>query len=147
MSVESRLSSALPSPSPWPPRTYPGRWITVVPRVLAALVAAAEPSYWIGQAIHGVYSPRDDLPLHLSRAAEFVSAAALWWPKPFLVELTYFWGLGAIVQALATPDIQQHFPDPGYFRFYVGHGGVLVAAVFLVLGRGIWPRPGAPVRV
>ena len=128
-------------------RRYPGRWITVVSLVLGTLVAAAEPSYWIGQAIHGVYSPRNDLPLHLSRAAEFVSAAALWWPKPFLVELTYFWGLGAIVQALATPDIQQHFPDPAYFRFYIGHGGVLVAAVFLVVGRRIWPRPGAPGRV
>ncbi len=128
-------------------RKYPGPWITIVCRVLAVLIAAAEPSYWIGQATHGAYSPRDDLPLHLSRAAEFTSAAALWWRKPFLVELTYFWGLGAIVQALATPDIQQHFPDPAYFRFYVGHGGVLVAAVFLVVGLRIWPRPEAPYRV
>ncbi len=45
------------------------------------------------------------------------------------------------------PDIQQHFPDPAYFRFYIGHGGVLVAAVFLVVGRRIWPQPAAPVRV
>ena len=29
----------------------------------------------------------------------------------------------------------------------MGHGGVLLAAVFLVVGRRIWPRPGAPVRV
>lgn len=128
-------------------RRYPGPWITVVSRVLAVLIAGAEPSYWVGQALHGVYSPRYDLPLELSRVAEFVSAAALWWPKPFLVELTYFWGLGAIVQALATPDIKEHFPDPAYFRFFVGHGGVLVAAVFLVVGRRIWPRPGAPRRV
>jgi hypothetical integral membrane protein (TIGR02206 family) len=128
-------------------RVYPGPWITVVSRILAVLIAVAEPSYWISQAIHGHYSFRDDLPLHLSRVAEFVSAAALWWPKLFLVELTYFWGLGAIVQALATPDLQEHFPDPAYFRFYVGHGGVLVAAVFLTLGRRITPRPGAPLRV
>jgi hypothetical integral membrane protein (TIGR02206 family) len=128
-------------------RWRPGPWITVVSRILAVLIAVAEPSYWITQAIHGHYSLRDDLPLHLSRVAEFVSAAALWWPRPFLVELTYFWGLGAIVQALATPDIQQHFPDPAYFRFYVGHGGVLVAAFFLTVGRRITPRPGAPLRV
>src|SRR5437879_11276238 len=121
---------------------YPGRWITVVSRMLAVLIAAAEPSYWVGHALGGVYSVQHDLPLELSRVAEFVSAAALWWPKPFLVELTYFWGLGAIVQALATPDITEHFHDPAYFRFFVGHGGVLVAAVFLVVGRRIWPRPG-----
>jgi hypothetical integral membrane protein (TIGR02206 family) len=128
-------------------RIYPGPWITVVSRILAVLVAGAEPSYWLGHALGGVYSVQHDLPLELSRVAEFVSAAALWWPKPFLVELTYFWGLGAIVQALATPDITEHFPDPAYFRFFVGHGGVLVAAVFLVVGRRIWPRPGAPLRV
>lgn len=128
-------------------RMYPGPWITVVSRVLAVLIAGAEPSYWVGHVLSGTYSFQHDLPLELSRVAEFVSAAALWWPKPFLVELTYFWGLGAIVQALATPDITEHFPDPAYFRFFAGHGGVLVAAVFLVVGRRIWPRPGAPRRV
>jgi hypothetical integral membrane protein (TIGR02206 family) len=128
-------------------RLSPGPWITVVSRVLGVAIALAEPSYWIGQALHGAFSLRDDLPLHLSRVAEFVAAAALWWPRPFLVELTYFWGLGAIVQALFTPDIQQHFPDLAYFRFYVGHGGVLVAAVFLTVGRRVYPRPGAPLRV
>jgi hypothetical integral membrane protein (TIGR02206 family) len=128
-------------------RRFPGPWIPVVSRALALAIAFAEPSYWIGQAVHGAFSFRDDLPLHLSRVAEFVAAAALWWPKPFLVELTYFWGLGAIVQALLTPDIQQRFPDPAYFRFYVGHGGVLVAAVFLTVGRRIYPRPGATLRV
>src|SRR5438270_118940 len=56
-------------------------------------------------------------------------------------------GLGAVLQALATPDFSQHFPDPAYFRFYVAHGGVLAAAVFLVAGRRIVPRPGAPLRV
>src|SRR5438105_14854141 len=73
---------------------YPGPWITVVSRILAVLIAAAEPSYWVGHALGGVYSLQHDLPLELSRVAEFVSAAALWWPKPFLVELTYFWGPG-----------------------------------------------------
>ena len=128
-------------------RRFPGPWITLVSRALGLAIALAEPSYWIGQALHGAFSVRDDLPLHLSRVAEFVSAAALWWPKAFLVELTYFWGLGAIVQALLTPDIQQHFPDLAYFRFFVGHGGVLVAAIFLTVGRRLYPRPGAPLRV
>jgi hypothetical integral membrane protein (TIGR02206 family) len=127
-------------------RIRPGAWITWVSRILALLIVTAEPSYWIGQIIHGAYSVRYDLPLQLSNAAEFVSAAALWWPKPLLVELTYFWGFGAVLQALATPDFQQHFPDPAYFRFYVAHGGILIAAVFLTVGRGITPRPWATAR-
>lgn len=128
-------------------RTRPGPWITVASRILAVVIALTEPSYWIQQVIHGTWSARYDLPLQLSNAAEFVSAAALWWRTPFLVELTYFWGLGAVLQALATPDFREHFPNPAYFRFYVAHGGVLLAAIFLTIGLRITPRPGAPVRV
>jgi hypothetical integral membrane protein (TIGR02206 family) len=128
-------------------RVRPGRWLTVVSRTLAVLIVIAEPSYWVTQISNGTWSARYDLPLQLSNASELVAAAALWWPKPILVELTYFWGLGAVIQALATPDFTQHFPDPAYFRFYVTHGGVLAAAVFLVIGRRVYPRPGAPLRV
>jgi hypothetical integral membrane protein (TIGR02206 family) len=128
-------------------RVRPGRWITVVSRMLAVLIVIAEPSYWVTEVNNGTWSARYDLPLQLSNASELVAAAALWWPKPILVELTYFWGLGAVLQALATPDFAQHFPDPAFFRFYVTHGGVLAAAIILVVGRRIFPRPGAPVRV
>lgn len=128
-------------------RLRPGRWITFVSRALAVVIAFTEPSYWVQEAIHGTWSAQYDLPLQLSNASEFVSAAALWWRKPFLVELTYFWGFGAVIQALLTPDFREHFPDPAYFRFYVAHGGVLVAAVFLTVGLRITPRPGAPLRV
>jgi hypothetical integral membrane protein (TIGR02206 family) len=128
-------------------RVRPGRWLTVVSRALAVLIVVAEPSYWVTEIMNGTWSSRYDLPLQLSNASELVAGAALWWPRPVLVELTYFWGLGAVLQALATPDFTQHFPDPAYFRFYVTHGGVLAAAIFLVAGRRIYPRPGAPLRV
>lgn len=128
-------------------RRYSGPWITVVSRILALLIVLTEPSYWIQQILHHSWSARYDLPLQLSNASEFISAAALWWRTPFLVELTYFWGFGAVLQALATPDFREHFPDPAYFRFYITHGGVLLAAVFLTVGLRITPRPGAPLRV
>lgn len=128
-------------------RASRGPWITVASRILALLIVLTEPSYWVQQIANHSWSARYDLPLQLSNASEFVAAAALWWRTPFLVELTYFWGLGAVLQALATPDFPEHFPDPAYFRFYVAHGGVLLAAVFLTIGLRIWPRPGAPIRV
>jgi hypothetical integral membrane protein (TIGR02206 family) len=128
-------------------RRWPGPWITGVSRVLALLIVLTEPSYWAQQIINHTWSARYDLPLQLSNASEFVSAAALWWRTPFLVELTYFWGFGAVLQALATPDFPEHFPDPAYFRFYVTHGGILLAAVFLTVGLRITPRPGTTVRV
>lgn len=128
-------------------RVRPGAWVTVVARVLAVIVFLAEPSYWIRHALNHTWSAGVDLPFQLSNAAEFVTAAALWWRTPFLVELTYFWGFSAVIQALLTPDLPERFPDPAYFSFYVGHGVVIVAALFLTVGLGIMPRRGAPLRV
>lgn len=128
-------------------RRRPGPWIIWVSRALALLIVLTEPSYWVQQILNHEWSAKYDLPLHLSNASEFVSAAALWWRTPFLVELTYFWGFGAVVQALLTPDFPEHFPDPAYFRFYITHGGILLAAVFLTIGLRIYPRPRTAVRV
>lgn len=128
-------------------RVQPGPWTMVVSRVLALVVLLAEPSYWIRHAVNHTWSAGVDLPFQLSNAAEFVAAAALWWRTPVLVELTYFWAFSAVIQALLTPDLRERFPDPAYFSFYVGHGGVIVAAVFLTVGLRITPRAGAPVRV
>src|SRR5207244_5636331 len=92
-------------------RVRPGRWLTVVSRTLAVLIILAEPSYWVTEVVNGTWSARYDLPLQLSNASELVAAAALWWPRPILVELTYFWGLGAGQQAVAAPDDGQTVPD------------------------------------
>lgn len=128
-------------------RMHPGGWVVVVSRVLAVLVALAEPAYWVRHALNHTWSAGVDLPFQLSNVAEFVAAAALWWRTPFLVELTYFWGFAAVLQALITPDLRERFPDPAYFSFYVGHGGVLLAALLLTVGLRITPRSGAVFRV
>jgi hypothetical integral membrane protein (TIGR02206 family) len=80
------------------------------------------------------------LPLQLCDVAIFVAAAALWARSRALAELTYFWGLAGTVQALLTPDLPQHFPSYPYFQYYIAHGGVVAAALVLVIGLGLHPR-------
>lgn len=63
------------------------------------------------------------------------------------VEVTYFWGLAGTIQALFTPDLPQHFPNYLYFQYYFAHGGVVAAALTLVLGLGLYPRRLAVIRV
>jgi hypothetical integral membrane protein (TIGR02206 family) len=79
--------------------------------------------------------------------AALVAAAACWWRLPVLVELTYFWGLAGTLQAVITPDLNAGFPHLVFFQYMVGHLGIVLAAVFLVVGLGIAPRPGAVLRV
>src|SRR5436309_9554027 len=79
--------------------------------------------------------------------AVFIAAAALWTRNRLLVEVTYFWGLAGTIQALLTPDLPQHFPSYPYFQYYIAHGGVIAAALILVIGLRLQPRRLAMVQV
>jgi hypothetical integral membrane protein (TIGR02206 family) len=128
-------------------RRYPGAWASWFYRVLAVVLVLSEPAYWLEHLVHQTFLMARDLPIQLSDAAVFVSAAALWWRTPLLVELTYFWGLAGVSQALATPDLAARFPDPDFLLFYLSHGGVVLAALMLTVGLRLYPRPRAVFRV
>ena len=116
-------------------------------RVLSLLLLADAVSYSIGLVVRGTWSPRTSLPLALCDVAVLVAAVACWWRRALLVELTYFWGLAGTLQAIITPDLNVGFPHLVFFQYVVGHVGIVVAAVFLVVGMGIAPRPRAVLRV
>jgi hypothetical integral membrane protein (TIGR02206 family) len=128
-------------------RCRPGRWLGAVRWALALLLVVNECGWWLYLALAGAWRADDALPLQLCDAASFVAAAALITRRPWLVELTYFWGLAGTTQALLTPDLAQHFPRFLFFQYFVGHGGIVTAALLLVAGLGIAPRRGSVVRV
>ena len=126
-------------------RRRPGPWL----KVLAAVLVVDEVSWWV--FLLGGGQPGSQvalsLPLQLCDVAIFIAAAALWTRQQLLVEVTYFWGLAGTIQALLTPDLPQHFPSYPYFQYYIAHGGVVAAALVLVVGLGQRPRRWAVARV
>ena len=128
-------------------RSRPGAWTVAAGRALAVIIVVNETSWWVWLAFQHTWSLSYALPLHLCDVAAFVAAAALWTRRPLLVELTYFWGLAGTSNSLFTPNITDHFPSYLYFQFYVAHGAIVAAALFLVVGLQISPRPGAVTRV
>ncbi len=128
-------------------RRRPGPWVGVFSRALAIVILAGFVADHVAAAERGLWSLERYLPLHLTDAVTIVSVLALWTLRPVLVELTYFWGLTASLQATLTPDLAQGFPDVLYFTYFVTHGGAIVAAIFLVAGRHVVPRSGAVFRV
>ncbi len=128
-------------------RRRPGPWRVVAARVLALVLVADALSYSVGLALAGTWSPKTSLPLALCDVGVLVAAAACWWRLALLVELTYFWGLAGTLQAVITPDLNVGFPHLVFFQYVVGHVGIVVAALFLVLGMRIVPRRGAVLRV
>jgi hypothetical integral membrane protein (TIGR02206 family) len=126
-------------------RLRPGGWTGLFARALAVLLVVNQISWYAVE--HSTLSVRWSLPLGLCEIGTFVAAAALWWRRDLLVELTYFWGLGGTIQALLTPELFNHFPSYFYFQYYVNHGGIILAALYLVAGLGLVPGRGAVVRV
>ena len=128
-------------------RRWPGPWRITAARVIGRALFADVADYSVGLAVHGTWSARTSLPLALCDVAALVAAVACWWPRPLLVELTYFWGLAGTLQAVLTPDLNAGFPHLVFFEYLVGHLGIVCAALFLVVGLGLHPRPGSVVRV
>jgi len=81
------------------------------------------------------------LPLYLCDVVSVILAIALVRKSQRLAEIGYLWGLAGTVQGLITPTLHFEFPV-----FFLQHGGVPVAAGFLVWGLGIVPQKGAFVR-
>jgi len=128
-------------------RRRPGPWTVTAARLIGVVLAVDAVSYSVGLAVQGTWSARTSLPLALCDAGVLVATAACWWRVPVLVELTYFWGLAGTLQAVVTPDLDVGFPHLVFFQYVVGHTGIVLAALFLVVGVRLVPRPGAVPRV
>jgi hypothetical integral membrane protein (TIGR02206 family) len=128
-------------------RRADGRWTRIAAVILAVAIVVTELTWQPYVLANHSWSAASSLPVQLCDVGGFVAAAALLWRQLLLVEVAYFWGLGGTVQALLTPDLRDRFPSFPYLQFYATHDLVVLAALFLVLGLRLQPRPGAVRRI
>jgi len=119
----------------------PIRW------ALAALLAGGWLTWFALFAARGWLTVHNALPLNLCDWAAMALIVALLSRSQRAYELGYFWGLGGTVQGLVTPDIAHGFPDPQFFFFFLNHGGIIVALLYLTWGTGLRPHLRALPRV
>jgi hypothetical integral membrane protein (TIGR02206 family) len=86
------------------------------------------------------------LPLELCDAAMVLAVVTLLVPRQATAEIVYFWAGSGSLLAMLTPELPWSFPRWEFVVFFGLHGLVLVAALVLVFGLGLRPRPGAPWR-
>lgn len=129
-------------------RGWPGPWVGWAGRAISVVLVADAVLFVSVPVAEGRWSAQASLPLALCSVALIVAAIACWWPRWLLaVELTYFWGLAGTLQAVVTPDLSAGFPELEFFMFVVGHLGIVIAALFLVVGLRLTPRRGSVLRV
>lgn len=115
--------------------------------LLVAMLILSWPADWISAYAVDTATWETILPLHLCDLASFAGAIALIWRHQLAAELAYFWAMAGTLNGLITPAIANGFPHPVFIAFFMLHGTVVVAAVYLIGGLRLWPGPGAIWRV
>ena len=122
-------------------RRSPDARVTIIQtRALAIILFLTYPAKLLGIWLadyHLIYAW--PWPMHVCDWAAYGCAIALLTRKHWLAELCYFWGIGATLQGLVTPDIRFGFPHPIWFTSVHLHGFVVIAAFYLLIGLGHHP--------
>jgi hypothetical integral membrane protein (TIGR02206 family) len=110
------------------------------------LLSYAAVLYFQLAAAHAL-SWQDSLPLELCHLVLIACIVALFWPNQLITEITYFLGLGGVLQATLTPDLSRGFPSWDFVLFFWSHGTTLIAIVFLITAPKFKPRKGSVTRM
>ena len=136
--------------------------------LLAVLLAAVQRGFWPGgkglrmglgcvilvdtiwwylyQAFHGQLTFPSQLPLDLCDFTLYLTVIALVTLSPAVFDVTYCFALGGTSMALLTPDLWERFPSVLTVQFFIAHGLVVAAVLYLVWSRQARPRKGSVVR-
>jgi hypothetical integral membrane protein (TIGR02206 family) len=97
---------------------------------IGILIACSLLAWNLMVAASGNYSLQKDLPLQLCRFANLNVVLVMVWRKQWWFELLYFWALAGMLQASITPDLKEDYPHFLYFRYWIGHTGMILALVY-----------------
>jgi hypothetical integral membrane protein (TIGR02206 family) len=123
------------------------RFDEVIRWTLAAIVGANWIAWMLLLYFKGWLNIGNEIPLNLCDWATVATFVSLVWPHQKSFELAYFWGLCGTLQALITPDCRYDFPDAQFVLFFVYHGSIIAAVLYLTLGRRMRPLPESFPRV
>jgi hypothetical integral membrane protein (TIGR02206 family) len=89
----------------------------------------------------------DALPMNLCDWATIATLVTLFYPNQKSYELAYFWALGGTAQGMLTPDTPHDFPEMRFLIFFLYHGGIIAAVLYVTFGLRLRPRPKSLSRV
>ena len=115
--------------------------------ILAVIVIWSYPAKILSRHYGDVEMAVPYLPMHFCDWAAVAAFFALVFRSDRMAEIAYFWGMAGTLQGLVTPSLSVGFPHPAWFAFFQLHAGVVLVALYLVIGHRWRPRKGAVLRV
>lgn len=112
-------------------------------KVRLALVGALwsqEASYHAWRLLNGTWTRKQMLPLHLCSVEVWMGGLMLLTRSYRLYEYVYFGALVGAIMAVVTPDAGPFgFPHYRFFQFFVSHGLIAAAPLWMTFGEGFRP--------
>ena len=118
-----------------------------VGKIIAAVLILNYIAYLAHRISSGYWEMRYDLPMELCNWAVFAVIIALFTGKRIFAEMAYFWVMTGSINAVLTPSLNEGFPHPYFFIFFIEHSGVIIAASYAVFGLKIYPDKWSVLRV
>ncbi len=87
--------------------------------------------------VFGTFNIYEDLPFFLCDLVAFILPFILYYRNRKWIGILYFWALGGTLQAIITPDLKDGFPTFHFFRYFIGHAGIIMAILYTVIVRRI----------
>lgn len=98
--------------------------------------------------INNLWSFSVSLPFNLCEAAVILAIILVFTKSFFLYEILYFWAMCGVLSAIITPDLNgynlSHFI---FYHFFITHGLVVLAVLFMTFVNGYKPKVNSIVRV
>jgi hypothetical integral membrane protein (TIGR02206 family) len=107
---------------------------------LAAAIGVNELVWYGYAAAHGWFAPPAGFPLDLCDVVLWLTVYALVTPRAWALDAIYYLGLAGSGMAVLTPDLSAPFPSYPGVKFFLAHGGVVAAILFLVWTGALRPR-------
>ena len=87
-----------------------------------------------------IWSLQSSLPLHLCGLSAFLSGLLMFWKNQTAYECLFYWGLCGAFHSMLTPEFTNGIPGLLYYEYYISHGGIILAALYLTFVIGMRPR-------
>jgi len=125
---------------PWGSKTYLNRENQKLLGKALALIVMSNYIVWIGlELIAGTFDIKLHLPFHLCRFANLALPFIFFKRNDTLFQILYYWGLSGMMQGAITPDVTHGFPHFHYFRFFIGHNGMVLVLIYAIVIEGYRP--------
>ncbi|NLM12484.1 MAG: TIGR02206 family membrane protein [Epulopiscium sp.] len=97
--------------------------------------------------VNGLWSIAVSLPLNLCEAAVILCIVLLLTQSKRVYEVLYFWAMCGVFSAIITPDLGYNFPHFMFYHFFITHGLVVIAVLFMTFVNGYRPQKSSIGRV